>query len=241
MPHPHSLIKEIHRALEHEPRIELHRRPVKISVADGAVILDGEVADVAAKKLALELAGAVEGVRGVVDRLRIAPAASKGDGAIRDVLGHFLMVEPELRSCAIGVRSKGLVTTLREARADGSGEIEFAVNDGVITLEGRVISLSHKRMTGVLAWWTPGCRDVVNSLDVQPPEDDNDAEVLDALQLVLEMDPMVQASQIHASCRDYVVTLDGYVRTAEERRQAENDAWCMFAVDKVINRIAVRG
>jgi osmotically-inducible protein OsmY len=241
MPQHNSLIKEIRRALEHEPRIELHRRPLKIGVADGAVILDGEVADVAAKKLALELAGAVEGVRGVIDRLRIAPAERKGDGAIRDVLGHFLMVEPELRSCAIHVRSKGIVTPLREARSDGSGEIEFAVDDGIITLEGRVISLSHKRMTGVLAWWTPGCRDVVNSLDVQPPEDDNDAEVVDALQLVLEMDPMVQAGQIHASCRDYVVTLDGYVRTAEERRQAENDAWCMFAVDKVINRIAVRG
>ena len=93
----------------------------------------------------------------------------------------------------------------------------------------------------MLAWWTPGCRDVVNSLDVQPPEEDNDAEVVDALRLALEMDPLVQADQIQASCRDYVVTLEGYVRSAEERRQAERDAWCLFAVDRVINRIAVRG
>lgn len=93
----------------------------------------------------------------------------------------------------------------------------------------------------MLAWWTPGCRDVVNSLDVQPPEEDGDGEVLDALRLVLEMDPLVQADQVRAGCRNYVVTLDGYVRTEEERRQAELDAWCLFAVDKVVNRIEVRG
>ena len=103
-----------------------------------------------------------------------------------------------------------------------------------------MLSLSHKRAAGVIAWWTPGCRDVINSLDVQPPEDDNDNEVIDALTLVLEMDPLIQADQIRASCRDYVVTLYGSARTTEERRQAEFDAWCIFAVDDVVNRIEVR-
>ena len=46
---------------------------------------------------------------------------------------------------------------------------------------GAAISLSHKRLAGVLAWWTPGCRDVVNSLDIVPPERDSDEEVQDAL------------------------------------------------------------
>jgi osmotically-inducible protein OsmY len=104
-----------------------------------------------------------------------------------------------------------------------------------------VISHSHKRLAGVLAWWTPGCRDVVNSLYVEPAEEDNDEEVADALRLVLEMDPLVQAGQVRVSCRNFVVTLEGYVRTEEERRQAESDAWCLFAVDKVINRIEVQG
>jgi len=234
-----QIVKQVHRALEFETRINLHRHPIAISFADGAAVLEGEVADVAAKKLALELAGAVEGVRGVVDRLRVAPAEHRGDGAIRDALCGFLLNEPELRTCAVRVRGNG-VTPLREAPTDGHGEIEIAVEDGVITLEGSVISLSHKRLAGVLAWWTPGCRDVVNSLDVQPPEDDNDAEVVDALRLVLEIDPLVDAGQIRARCEDYVVTLEGCVRNAEERRQAEHDAWCLFAVDKVVNRIEVR-
>ena len=241
MPDRSEVIKRVRRALEHEPHINLHRHPVAIGFTDGAVVLEGEMPDVAAKKLALELAGAVDGVRGVIDRLRVAPAEHKGDGAIRDVLCGFLLREPVLRNCAIRLRNKGGVDTLRAVPGDGSGAIEAEVADGVITLDGAVISLSHKRVAGVLAWWTPGCRDVVNSLDVQPPEEDNDAEVVDALRLALEMDPLVQADQIQASCRDYVVTLEGYVRSAEERRQAERDAWCLFAVDRVINRIAVRG
>jgi osmotically-inducible protein OsmY len=235
-----AIVKQIHGALEHEPRVNLHRHPIKIDISDGAVILEGEVESIAAKKLALELAGAVGEIRCVVDRLRIAQAERKGDGAMRDSLRGFLLREPELRRCTIRVRAKGSVETLHEARAEATGEIEFAVEDGVITLEGTVISLSHKRIAGVLAWWTPGCRDVVNSLDVRPPEEDNDAEVVDALRLVLEMDPLVQADQLTASCRNYVVTLKGYVRTAEERRQAELDAWALFAVNNVINGIEVR-
>jgi osmotically-inducible protein OsmY len=240
MPGKEEVIKRVHHALEYEPRVNLHRYPVRIGYADGAVVLEGEVGDIATKKLALELAAAVDGVRGVVDRLHVAPAEPKGDGAIRDAVSAFLLSEPEFRRCSIRLRSKGRVETLRDVPADEAGEIELAVVDGVITLEGRVISHSHKRLAGVLAWWSPGCRDVVNSLYVQPPEEDNDGEVVDALRLALEMDPLVEAAQIRASCRNYVVTLEGYVRTEEERRQAELDAWYLFAVDKVENRIEVR-
>ncbi|HEY7655978.1 MAG TPA: BON domain-containing protein [Burkholderiales bacterium] len=240
MPGKDEVIKRVHHALEYEPRVNLHRYPLRIGYADGAVVLEGEVEDVAAKKLALELAAAADGVRGVVDRLHVAPAERKGDGAIRDALSAFLLREPEFRQCTIRVRAKGRVRTLRDAPADGAGAIELAVADGVITLEGRMISHSHKRLAGVLAWWTPGCRDVVNSLYVEPAEEDNDGEVVDALRLALEMDPLVDAAQIRARCRNYVVTLDGFVRTEEERRQAERDAWCLFAVDRVVNRIEVR-
>lgn len=233
-----DVIREVRGALEYEPRINLHRFPVTIGFADGAVILEGEVERLAAKKLALERAAAVEGVRGVIDRLHVLPTERKGDGAIRDSLAAALLGQAELRDCRILTRAKGRLETLREAGA--SGDLEFAVDGGIVTLDGRVVSLSHKRLAGVLAWWAPGCRDVVNSLDVQPPEHDTDDEVLDALRLVLEMDPLVQDSQVRASCRDYVVTLDGFVRTDTERRRAEDDAWCVFAVDDVVNRIEVR-
>lgn len=236
-----ALVRKVHGFLEHEPRINLHRHPIRIGASDDVIVLEGEVESVAAKKLALELAGSAGGVRGVVDRLRVVPSERKGDGAIGDSLATFLLGARELQSCAIRLGAKGSAAVLRDVVGESSGRIELAIDDGVITLEGTVISLSHKRVAGVLAWWVPGCRDVVNSLEVAPPEEDNDAEVVDALRLVLEMDPLVQAEQITARCDGYVVTLAGCVRTGEERRRAELDAWSLFAVDKVINRIEVRG
>ena len=233
------VLKLVRGALEHERRINLHRFPLRIDLADGAVVLEGEVESVAAKKLALEYAAAVEGIRGVVDRLRITPAEPRGDGAIRDALGTFLLDTPELRNCTLRTRRRGRPETLRQADGQG-GEIEFEVNDGVIVLEGHVPSLSHLRLAGVLAWWTPGCRDAVNALEVVPPERDGDDEVVEALHLVLEMDPLVpHPENIRASCANYVVTLEGWVRSESERRRAELDAWALFGVDRVVNRLEI--
>jgi osmotically-inducible protein OsmY len=132
------------------------------------------------------------------------------------------------------------VDTLREAIGESSGSIEVSVEDGVVTLTGQVISLSHKRLAGVLAWWARGCRDLVNGLEVVPPEEDNDDEISDALHLVFETDPFVHADQIGISTRNGVVTLQGVVTSEQERKRVEWDAWCLFAVDKVINHIEVR-
>ncbi len=235
-----AIVKEVHGRLEREPRINLHRFPIRIDFVDGAVVLEGDVEDIAAKKLALELAAGVEGVRGVVDRLHVAPGQPRGDGAIRDSLVALLQSEPEFKNCTIRVRIKDRVQTLQEAGPDGAGDIEIAVDDGIVTLEGSVVSLSHKRVAGVLAWWTPGCRDVINSLAVDPPEEDNDDEVADALRLVLEMDPLVDPDGIAVRVENYVVTLEGAVRSDAERRRAEFDAWALFAVDRVVNRLEVR-
>jgi osmotically-inducible protein OsmY len=238
MPDKNDVIKQVRKALEYDTRINLHRHPVRIGHAGDVVTLEGEVESVMAKKLALEHAAVVPGVRGVADRLRVAPAERRGDGAIRDSVCAFLLREPEFRQCAIRALASGRLETLRDV--SGDGDVEVAVSDGVITLEGRVGSNSHKRIAGVLAWWTPGCRDVVNALAVEPPGEDGDDEVLDALGLVLEMDPLTRGTPIHAECRNYVITLEGVVRTEQERSRAELDAWCLFAVDGVVNRIEVR-
>ncbi len=117
--------------------------------------------------------------------------------------------------------------------------MEVEVADGVVTLNGRVGSLSHMRLAGVLAWWVPGSRDVVNGLDVVPPEEDNDDEVSDAVRLVLEKDPFVNAGQIRVTCSNYAVTLEGLVPKPLEKGMAEADAWYVFRVGEVINRIDV--
>jgi len=234
-----SITRQIHGRLEREPRINLHRYPISISNAEGVAILEGEVGDIAAKKLALELAASVANVRGIVDRLRVAPGERRGDGAIRDSLARMLLAQPELRNCTIRSRTNAKTQMLREGNHDSVGEIEIAVTDGAITLEGHVISLPHRLYAGVLAWWTPGRRDVVNALELRPRYDERDDEVIEALRLVLEADSAIDAAQIRPSCEKWVVTLRGSVPSEEQKRRAELDAWYLSGVDRVINKLQV--
>lgn len=234
-----AITRRVHGLFEREGRINLHRHPLAISNADGVVTLEGEVGDIAAKKLALELAASVEGVRGIVDRVRVAPGERRGDGAVRDSLARILLEHQELRNCAIRSRSNGRSEVLRAANHDGIGEIEISVSDGVIVLEGYVISQPHRLFAGVLGWWTPGRRDVVNALEVRPRYEERDDEVAEALQLVLEADPALDADQISPICEKGVVTLQGNVPTERQKRQAELDAWYLSGVDRVVNRLQV--
>jgi osmotically-inducible protein OsmY len=235
-----EIISAVRAALEHEPRINLHRYPIDVRVSNSDLILDGEVENIVAKKLALEFAAAIPGSNGIVDRLRVTPAQPMGDGAIRDHLRNALLQEPVLTNCTVKVWEKGKATMVREATPESSAVIEVSVEGGVVTLNGQVPSLSHKRLVGVLAWWVPGSRDVVNGVDIVPPQEDHDDEMSDAVCLVLEKNPFVNAAQIRVSTRNSVVTLEGLVANATEKQMAEFDAWYVFGVDKVINTLAVR-
>jgi len=180
-------------------------------------------------------------VRGVVDRLRVAPGEARGDGAVRDSLARLLLEQPEFRNCTLRMRTNEKVLGLQESKDDGVGEVEISVAQGVIVLEGHLISVPHRLFAGVLAWWTPGRRDVINALEVRPAYEERDDEVAEALRLALEADPLLDADQIRPQCRNWVVTLDGAVPTEEQRRRAELDAWSLSGVDRVVNRLQVTG
>ncbi len=234
--------KAVRAALEREPGVNLHRSPVRIEydVIDRALTLDGEVDNIIAKRRAYGCASRVDGVDGIIDRLRVRPAQPRGDGAIRTSITQSILDEPTLRDCALHVYHKGIMETVRAP--DGAKDvIGVTVVEGVVELSGHVGSLSHKRLIGVLAWWAPGCRDVLNEMLVEPPEADNDGEITDALRLVLEKDPLMpHAADIGINVRHNVATLSGIVTTEEERRQAEYDAWYLVKVHDVANRLEVR-
>lgn len=235
-----AIIAAIGAALERETAVNLHQFPVYLSFEAEALVIEGEVEGIMAKKRALEIAATTPGVTAIVDRLHVAPAERMEDGEIRTHVCNALLAENLLTPFAVRALVKGAL----EVAGGGSGEegrIDVEVQDGVVTLDGVVPSLSAKRLAGVLAWWVPGSRDVVNGIEVAPPEEDNDDELVDALRLILEKDPFVNAAQIKVSCRNYTVTLDGIVKGEAQRRMAEADCWYVFDVDRVINRLLVEG
>lgn len=234
-----AVTRAVQAALERDPRVNLHAHPIALDFADGTLTMTGEVASIAAKKLALEIAAAMPQVIGIVDRLRVEPAERMGDGAVLAALRAALLQEPAFAECALTEIAKGREERL-QAPLRGRGEIRFGVADGVVTLSGEVPGLGHKRLAGVLAWWVPGSRDVINGLAVVPPEADSDAEITDAVRLVLEKDPFVNAGQVQVGTHQAVVTLRGAVPTESEREMAEFDAWYVFGVDRVVNELLVR-
>ena len=59
--------------------------------------------------------------------------------------------------------------------------------------------------------------------------------------MVMERDPLIRdTGQILLRTRDRVVILQGLVKTQEERKEAELNAWHVSGVEDVVNRIEVQ-
>lgn len=234
-----EVVRSVAAALAREPRVQLTHRPLRIGFDHGDLVLDGEVQDVVAKKLALERAAAVPGVERIVDRLHVAPADVVPDRVLLARVCGALEAEPELRGVEILPRR----LELSEAGRLGADRPCIAVNveRGVVTLDGAVPSLRQKRLAGTRAWWTAGARDVVNGLSVEPPEPDSDEKLAEAVRAALEKDPTVRSGEVRVESRGATVRLEGVVGSAEERAEAERDAWCVFGVDRVDNQLRVSG
>lgn len=236
----------VRRAFNAEPRLGPSFKLDRVAVeSDGALALEGVVKSLAQKKLALLRAAAASGAGGIVDRLRIAPAAEITDGAIRARLRTSFAEDADFADLDIREDTAvGAVATrfapVAGAGGEARGRIDIEVDGGVVTLNGYVPTLVRKRLAGAMAWWMPGVRDVVNGLVVRPAEEDGPDRIEEAVRVVLDRDPAVDAAQIKVGVRNTIVRLTGLVRSQAERDAAEHDAWAVFGVDDVINEIEVR-
>lgn len=235
-----KVVTAVRAAFEREPRINLHRYPVRVDFHEGVLTLAGEVEHIAAKKLGMELAIVVPGVTGIVDRLHVVPAVRMGDGAVLDAVRDALLQEPILQACTIRVMRKGVQTLVRQAPVQPQGVIDVSVKDGVVLLDNHVTNHVQKRIAGVLAWWVPGSRDVINGMEVVSQQADSDGDVAKAVRWALTKNRLVESENIRVSVTRSVVTLEGSVPTDAQKAMAEFDAWYVFGVDRVVNHLEVR-
>ncbi|ACH38007.1 phospholipid-binding domain protein, putative [Citrifermentans bemidjiense Bem] len=234
-----EVVGTIRAALEREPRVNLHNHPIELSFADGVVTISGEVGGIAAKKIALTIAAKPSPVSGIVDRLRVEPSEPMEDGAIRDHVCNALTSEPAFLSYSVRALVKQAMEPVRSVQEERYFEVE--VDNGVVVLNGVAESISHKRLAGVLSWWVPGSRDVVNGIDLFSNAEEQDEELVDLIRIVLEKDPLVNASQITVHSRDGVVTIEGTVPTPNNKRAAESDVWYVLGVNEVVNKLVLTG
>lgn len=232
---------KVRAVLRSEPRLgpSFHLRDLRLE-SDGVILLVGEVPSVAAKKIALEKIAAIQGISGIADHLHVVPATTMGD---KEILGHVrdgMIGEPNFKDFEVCQSQGGRLSLARGAPQGVRGRIDIEVSGGVVILNGIFPDLTSKRLAGVIAWWVPGVRDVVNGIAVEPEEEDSPDLIAEAVRVVLEKDPLVNASQIREGVRHRVVRLTGLVSADSEREAAERDVWMIFGVDTVINEIEVR-
>lgn len=225
-----QLMTAILAAFGQDGDINLHEYPIHISYHT-TLRLEGEVANIIAKRKARRIAMQLSGLMIIEDRLRLRPGERRNGKALQDALVDALSQEPAFRDIAVRAG---------HTAPDGADQwIGIDVDGCVACLDGQVGSLSHRRLAEVIAWWVPGSCNVQNHLRVRPAEQDNDDEISDAIRMVLEKDPMLHAENITIHTRERQVTLEGLVHGPEQRRMAVYDCWYVPGVHAVRDRLQV--
>lgn len=212
---------ELKRAVESalHGEVRLNGRNIRVAVADGRVELQGEVEQLAEKRLALNLVRRLREVGEIKDSLRLPTGQELSDTQIVQHVMDAVTQDPNLHE----------------------QQIRVATEQGLVTITGWTNSLEEKRLIGLSAWWVPGVTDVDNRIEVMPPQAGNDGDLIDVIRLALEKDVLVHQDTVGVMIQNGVVILEGSVATEEERLAAEHDCYYIWGVEEVRNNLVVDG
>ena len=187
---------------------------IGITNKDGIVTLTGYVETYAARLAAERSARKVYGVKAVVNELVVKLGEER--------------IDPDIAKDALHALAN---------RVDVPEGITVTVRDGHIALGGRV-NWNYQRVSAERAVkYLRGVRGVFNNIVVAPVASPKDVEtrILDALRRLADVD----ARRVHVMADGSRVVLSGFVRSWNEREEAERAAWTAPGVSTVDNRIAV--
>jgi osmotically-inducible protein OsmY len=183
---------------------------IDVATENGVVTLSGSVDTYTARLAAAETAEKVKGVIAVVNNIDVAPE-ERSDLQIR----------------------QDVIAALARDPATESWEVEVNVEEGVVTLDGRVDSYSEKLLAEEVAQSVKGVIAVVNNVDYEIDEDRPDEEIEADIQQRLKADASVDSRMITVSVENGKVVLSGSVGSAAEKTEAVNDAWLVAGVNAV--------
>lgn len=214
---------QIQMMVEHE-LIEKDITGVNVAVKGGSVTLSGTVKSLWAKTEAIERAREANDVQTVVSDLMIARAES--DDAIAKQMGEK-------------VRRYVFYTIF--------DDISGTVNNGVVTLTGRVTLPYKSTEIAAMASTITGVQDIRNEIKTLPVSQ-YDEQLRVAIAAQIYRDPLfwnyaIQVNPpIHIVVENSRVTLTGIVRSEVERRKAEIIARSTFGVIGIVeNKLEVEG
>jgi osmotically-inducible protein OsmY len=175
---------------------------IDVSTTDGIVTLTGEVNNILAKERAARVAETIKGVRAVVNRIDMSPAALRPDDQIQQDVEEALLADPATKSYVI-------VTT---------------VENGEVALVGTVHSHQQRELAKKVAKGVRGVRAIEDQISVTYKIDRPDEEIQEEIERTLRWNARVDDHLIHVAVDNGEVTLSGIVGSAAEKRSAEYDA-----------------
>jgi osmotically-inducible protein OsmY len=119
-----------------------------------------------------------------------------------------------------------------------SAGIGAQVEDGIVTLTGRVASLAHKVAAERAAWRVKGVRAVVQNIDVAVDGPASDEQIAQRALGLLRWDSTVPDT-VHVTVDHGHVTLAGQVRWQFQRANAETDLRHLAGVTGITNAITL--
>jgi osmotically-inducible protein OsmY len=144
---------------------------------------------------------------------------------------------------ALGFQTRNLEIELSKSLEEHElldvSELDVRVRGGIAFIEGTVPNLKQKRLAGEMAGQVEGIRDVINMLRVTPLPVIDDESLKKHIMRLLTRNHKIDKSRISINVINGIVYLGGFVRTATEKRLAEQEVWAAAGVRDIVNKIGV--
>ena len=211
-----QLRRDVEAELDWDARLD--SRQIGVAVKNGVVALSGHVGSYAERRAAEEAAKSVGGVRAVANDILIElpTSATRTDAEI----------------------AEAAVAALQANVAVPAERIRVCVREGWIALEGEVSLWVQRNAAETAVSSLPGVKGISNGIliSAEASAEDVRSQIEDAFRRRAQLD----ARNIRVSTAEGTVTLEGEVRSWQEREQAETAAWQARGVSRVIDNLKVR-
>ncbi len=215
MKHNETLKNEVMEAIRLEPL--LGTAQIEVSANEGIVTLSGTVDSYVKKRAAEHVAGKVPGVHAVAEKIKVKFGAdeNKTDEALASEILKALQFSPDILKDSISV----------------------LVEDGWVTLEGKVKWIAQKEEAERTVHHLSGVRMINNNISIRSEREDDVEKA--TIENALLRNWAIDDQEIEVSVLGNQVTLMGKVHSLYQSNTAERIAWNAPGVCNVHNKLTI--
>lgn len=210
-----QLRSDVDAELKWDPSLD--DREIVVAVKGGVVTLAGHAPSYADKWAAEKVTKNVAGVQALVNDIEVKPVAIRSDHEI----------------------AAAAINALKANVSVPADDVKVLVNDGWLTLEGKVERWYQKNAVenAVRTLW--GVKGITNSIEIRPQV--NVGDIRSKIHAAFKRHADLDADKVNVSVSDSTVTLSGRVRSWHEREDAEIAVWAAPGVTRVKNDLSLVG